>query len=469
MLTKPLSSYRGMGCIWTPLKALGKACSHQEIQNEVNRTPTCDSLSDQQDDPGKLSQPPQKLSCWKRAVNRGIKRYCIQIYAVHKTSGGIVKTLPPGTWKEVHLLHQMQCWFHHKIYRIATTVPGEAILYFGNKPHTQGVTWEEAHICLAAIPGQINWAGWAVLIFKQVTMLYAALMCIYYTREYYRTPTMVWRMWQKRNPALWEITGCSHLPNEITSLHGIKDGALMKTLLDVGSETSIIAQNFVTSRELWIEPMATSEGDGCLKITTCGNANVCSPHYVGVCVGSNDPVKTGRYVIMLVIPTIQSAKGRVDTILGADMLWKILRNQEDRTIPKWALPSQGHMAGLEDEIKHLAWMGIIDVTQVLGYELLLVFSRKDGTRQYAQRHPVTTNDPAGYGEVTQDLDLHLAYWQIRAVKMTPLPLMGHWRLHPLPWMPAQAQNLNCYGKLPEMSWWTYTIDAIWKKFNSHHP
>ena len=94
----------------------------------------------------------------------------------------------------------------------------------------------------------------------------------------------------------------------------------MKTLLDVGSETRIITQDFVTSRELQAEPMAGSMKDGCLEITTLGNVNLYFPNYVEICIGSGNLVKINRCIMMLVVPSIQDAKGKVVTILGADML-----------------------------------------------------------------------------------------------------------------------------------------------------
>ena len=194
----------------------------------------------------------------------------------------------------------------------------------------------------------------------------------------------------------------------------------MKTLLDVGSEISIITQDFVTNRELWVEPRAKSMRNKHLEITTFGNVSVYSPNYVEVCIRSSNPVKTDRCIIMLVVPSIWDAGGRVDTILGADMLHEILHNWEDRTILKQVLPPQEHATSIGDQIKHLVQLGIIGTMQVLGDELLLMFSRKDDTWWYAWKHLIIMNDPTGCGEGTKDLDLCLAYWQIKAMEDDPI-------------------------------------------------
>ena len=72
---------------------------------------------------------------------------------------------------------------------------------------------------------------------------------------------MIRRMWQRRNPALLESSAGSNLPNEITLSHEVRSGTLMRTLIHVGSETSIIAQNFVTDGSLRMESMMTSGED----------------------------------------------------------------------------------------------------------------------------------------------------------------------------------------------------------------
>ena len=102
-------------------------------------------------------------------------------------------------------------------------------------------------------------------------------------------------MWQRRNLALQEITARSDLSNEITPSYEAGDGTLMRTLIDIGSETSVIAQDFVTDRKLQMEPVTTSAEDGCLEVTMCGNTRVYALHYVGVCIRSLQGKDLTRY------------------------------------------------------------------------------------------------------------------------------------------------------------------------------
>ena len=91
----------------------------------------------------------------------------------------------------------------------------------------------------------------------------------------------------------------------------------MKTLLDAGSETSTITQDFITIRELRAEPVTGSVKDDCLETTTLGDACSYPSNYVEINIRSGDPVKIDGRVMMLVVPSIQDTEGRVDAILGA--------------------------------------------------------------------------------------------------------------------------------------------------------
>ena len=69
----------------------------------------------------------------------------------------------------------------------------------------------------------------------------------------------------------------------------------------------------------------------------------------------------------------------MDVVLGANMLCRPSQVLRSRALPYGNLSPQEYEIDTWNEIQHLAKLGVIDTTQVLEDELVLMFSRKNGT------------------------------------------------------------------------------------------